>query len=91
MWNDPIIEDLHRVRDTRATQFDNDLHRMNDALKTIEKQWLSKFPNLEYPLLPKPPSDEGGDYLQTKDTLFAGEAVDSLYDKIQAFREDKEC
>jgi hypothetical protein len=53
MWNDPIIEDLHRIRETRATQFDNDLHRMADALKTIEQQWLSKFPNLEYHRLSK--------------------------------------
>lgn len=26
-----------------------------------------------------------GDYLKTKEQLFAGETVDSLYDKIQAF------
>jgi hypothetical protein len=32
-----------------------------------------------------------GDYLKTKDELFAGETVDSLYDKIRAFREDKQC
>jgi hypothetical protein len=90
MWNDPIIEDLHRIRETRATQFDNDLHRMTDALKTIEQQWLSKFPNLEYHRLPNSLSGEG-DYIQTKGKLFAGETVDSLYDKIQAFREDKPC
>jgi hypothetical protein len=31
-----------------------------------------------------------GDYLQTKDELFAGETVDSLYEKIQAFERDKQ-
>lgn len=31
-----------------------------------------------------------GDYLQTKDELFAGETVDSLYDKILAFEQGKQ-
>lgn len=31
-----------------------------------------------------------GDYLQTKDELFAGETVDSLYEKIQTFERDKQ-
>lgn len=31
-----------------------------------------------------------GDYLQTKDELFAGETVDSLCEKIQAFERDKQ-
>ena len=31
-----------------------------------------------------------GDYLQTKDELFAGETVDSLYEKIQAFTKEKQ-
>lgn len=30
-----------------------------------------------------------GDYLKTKDQLFAGETVDSLYEKIQAFEAAK--
>ncbi|UBF24174.1 hypothetical protein K9N68_20935 [Kovacikia minuta CCNUW1] len=30
-----------------------------------------------------------GDYLNTKDQLFAGETVDSLYKKIQAFEAAK--
>lgn len=30
-----------------------------------------------------------GDYLKIKDGLFAGETVDSLYDKIQDFEEAK--
>ncbi|MBE9229609.1 hypothetical protein IQ264_29830 [Phormidium sp. LEGE 05292] len=30
-----------------------------------------------------------GDYLKTKDQLFAGETVDSLYEKIQAFESGK--
>lgn len=30
-----------------------------------------------------------GDYLKTKDTLFANETVDSLYAKIQAFEAAK--
>jgi len=31
-----------------------------------------------------------GDYLQTKDELFAGETVDSLYEKIEAFERHKQ-
>ncbi len=31
-----------------------------------------------------------GDYLQTKDELFVGETVDSLYEKIQAFAQRKQ-
>jgi len=33
---------------------------------------------------------DSGDYLQTKDELFAGETVDSLYEKIQAFTKGKQ-
>jgi hypothetical protein len=31
-----------------------------------------------------------GDYVKTKDLLFAGESVDSLYQKIEAFEATKE-
>jgi len=31
-----------------------------------------------------------GDYLETKDKLFTGETVDSLYEKIQAFAQRKQ-
>ncbi|NEQ78257.1 MAG: hypothetical protein F6K23_37870 [Okeania sp. SIO2C9] len=30
-----------------------------------------------------------GDYLELKDKLFAGETVDSLYEKIKAFQDEK--
>jgi len=30
-----------------------------------------------------------GDYLELKDKLFAGETVDSLYEKIKAFQYEK--
>lgn len=31
-----------------------------------------------------------GDYLQSKDALFADETVDSLYEKIQAFEQEQQ-
>ncbi len=33
----------------------------------------------------------GGDYLKLKDKLFAGETVDSLYEKIEAEQESDDC
>jgi len=46
MWNDPIIEELHKIRADRDAQFNGDLTAMVASLKTIEQEWLLKFPNL---------------------------------------------
>ncbi len=58
MWNDPIVEDLHHIREARATQFNHDLRMMADAMKRLEQEWLSKYPELDYRLLPKLMSGE---------------------------------
>ena len=46
MWNDPIVDELHQIRADRATQFKGDLQAMTESLKTIEQEWLSRFPKL---------------------------------------------
>ncbi|WP_247219374.1 hypothetical protein [Synechococcus sp. C9] len=46
MWNDPIIEELHKIRADRDAQFNGDLTAMLESLKTIEQEWLLKFPKL---------------------------------------------
>ena len=65
MWNDPIIEELHQIRDDRADHFNNDLRLMANSLKALEQEWLSRFPELcvslhygKHRLLPKLMSGE---------------------------------
>lgn len=53
MWNDPIVEELHQIREARAAQFNNDLRSMADSLKALEDEWLSRFPEQSDRLLPK--------------------------------------
>ena len=50
MWNDPIIDELHRIREARAAHFNNDLRLMADSLKALEQEWLSRFPELRVSL-----------------------------------------
>ena len=33
MWNDPIVDELHRIRERHARQFGYDLRRMFEHLK----------------------------------------------------------
>ncbi|AFY60091.1 hypothetical protein [Synechococcus sp. PCC 6312] len=51
MWNDPIIEELHKIRANRSAEFNHDLRLMANALKSLEQEWLSKHPELDYRLL----------------------------------------
>ena len=37
MWNDPIIEELHQIRDDRAAHFNNDLRLMANSLKALSR------------------------------------------------------
>ncbi len=38
MWNDPIVEELHKIRSANAEKFHYDLHAMYNALKAHEKK-----------------------------------------------------
>ncbi len=46
MWNDPIIEELHKIRADRDAEFNGDLTAMVESLKMIEQEWLLKFPKV---------------------------------------------
>ena len=39
MWSDPIVEELHRIRETHAARFDNDLRKIAEDLRAIEADW----------------------------------------------------
>ena len=38
MWNDPIVEEVRRVREEHAARFDYDLERIFQDLKEQERQ-----------------------------------------------------
>lgn len=38
MWNDPIVEELHKVRSANAEKFHYDLRAIYNALKVHEKK-----------------------------------------------------
>lgn len=39
MWNDPIVDELHRVREAHAARFNNDLRAIVQDLKELEAVW----------------------------------------------------
>ncbi len=50
MWTDPIIEEIHRVREAHARQFGFDLKAIAEDIKRIEQ--TMKIPPVSLP--PKP-------------------------------------
>ena len=38
MWNDPIIDEIHKARDQHAAKFDYDMRRIFEDLKDQEKE-----------------------------------------------------
>lgn len=38
MWNDPIIDEIHKFRDQHASKFDYDMRRIFEDLKKQEKE-----------------------------------------------------
>lgn len=38
MWNDPIIDEIHKTRDQHAAKFDHDMRRIFEDLKRQEKE-----------------------------------------------------
>ena len=41
MWTDPIVEELHRIREAHVAQFDNDLRVILRDLRKLEAAWSS--------------------------------------------------
>jgi len=54
MWTDPIVEELHRIREAHAARFNDDLWKIAEDLRQIEKNWPA--PKISPP--PKPPAAE---------------------------------
>lgn len=42
MWTDPIIEELHQVRQEHAARFHNDLRAIVADLQRLEQEWLTR-------------------------------------------------
>jgi glycine/serine hydroxymethyltransferase len=42
MWNDPIIEELHQLREAHAAKFNNDLKAIFDDFKRAEEEYRQK-------------------------------------------------
>jgi hypothetical protein len=38
MWNDPIIDGIHKTRDQHAAKFGHDMHKIFEDLKRQEKE-----------------------------------------------------
>ena len=54
MWTDPVVEELHRIREAHAARFNNDFWKIAEDLRQIEKNWSG--PKIAPP--PKPPITE---------------------------------
>jgi hypothetical protein len=52
MWTDPIVAELHRLREAHAARFNNDLRAIAVELRKIEQDWPA--PKIDPP--PKPPA-----------------------------------
>jgi hypothetical protein len=46
MWEDPIVEEVRRIRQEHAAKFDYDLRRIYEDLKEQEKQSGRRFVTL---------------------------------------------
>jgi hypothetical protein len=51
MWTDPIVEELHRVREAHAARFHNDLQAIAADLLRTEREW----PGPKIEPRPRPP------------------------------------
>jgi hypothetical protein len=54
MWTDPIVEELHRVREAHAARFGNDLRAIAADLRRVEQEWPGVIINPG----PRPPVDK---------------------------------
>ena len=45
-WVDPIVEEIHRIREEHAAHFDYDIHRICDDIR--REQELDKKSGVEY-------------------------------------------
>ena len=39
MWIDPIVEELHRLREAHAARFHHNLRAMVEDLRNVERDW----------------------------------------------------
>ena len=51
MWTDPIVEELHHIREAHAARFNNDFRAIVEDLKKLECDW----PGPTIDPAPKPP------------------------------------
>ncbi len=56
MWTDPIVEELHRLREAHAARFHNDLQAIAEDLLKTEQEW----PGPKIDPQPRPPVGRPG-------------------------------
>jgi hypothetical protein len=59
MFNDPIVEDIRRVRRAHASQFDNDLPAIVADLRRLERESGRSYVNFQPRLLEKQSAQSG--------------------------------
>ncbi len=55
MFDDPIVDDIRRVRRVHASQFDNDLAAIVEDLRRLERESGRRYVNFPPHLLEKQP------------------------------------
>jgi hypothetical protein len=60
MFDDPIVEDIRRVRCAHASRFDNDLAAIVTDLRRLERESGRSFVNFPPRLLDRQPAHGGG-------------------------------
>ncbi len=64
MWTDPIVDELHRIREERAARFNFDLDTIVADLRRVEAEWPG--PKIDPPpRRPKPRPNTEPDHAST--------------------------
>jgi hypothetical protein len=51
-WKDPIVEEVRKIREAHAAQFDYDLHRIFDDIRKHEQEHPERFAKIQ-PVRPR--------------------------------------
>jgi len=66
--NDPIVEELHRIREAHSAHFNHDLRAIAEDLRRLEQEWPA--PKIDPP--PKPPGRRNNPATTLPDTGLVG-------------------
>ena len=54
MWKDPIVEEIHRIREEHAASFDYDIHRIFEDLREQQRASGKEYVTLPPKRIKKP-------------------------------------